>query len=218
MQILAWVTYLLFLAYVANFLMLSAVAAKEAGRSIWLFDRGERFQRWTGWAFRLAFLGAVLWPPLRLWTGGFRADPVADLLEGSTASLAGHLFVAIGAAVALVAQYHMGAAWRIGAREGEQGELVQTGPFALSRNPVFVGQAILFAGLFLAFPDLIQLAISAAVIAAARLQVGIEERVLEGTFGAAYRDYAARVPRWTGRVRSPASQSANLPASETHGD
>jgi protein-S-isoprenylcysteine O-methyltransferase Ste14 len=218
MQILGWVTYLLFLAYVANFLMLSAVAAREAGHSIWLFDRGDGLQRWTGWAFRLAFLGAVLWPPFRLWTGGFRTDPVAAVLEGSAASLTGHLFVAIGAAVALVAQYHMGAAWRIGAAADEPGTLVETGPFALSRNPVFVGQAILFAGLFLAFPDLIQFAISAAVIAAAWLQVGIEERVLEGTFGAAYRDYAARVPRWIGRVRSPASQSANLPASEPYGD
>ena len=79
MQTLALVTYLLFVAYVANFLMLSAVAARQAGRSVWLFGSGEPLQRWTGWAFRIAFAGAILWPPLRLWTGGLPSDPIATL-------------------------------------------------------------------------------------------------------------------------------------------
>jgi protein-S-isoprenylcysteine O-methyltransferase Ste14 len=201
MQTLAAVTYLMFLAYVANFLMLSAVAAKQAGRSVRLFGTGDPLQRLTGWAFRATFLGAILWPPLRMWTGGFAADPLTGVLQGAAAALLGHLMVAMGGAVALVSQYHMGTAWRIGT-EGRQGELVQTGPFALSRNPVFLGQAVMFIGLFLAFPDLVQLLISATVIAAVLVQVRIEERVLAKTFKA-YADYAARVPRWAGRSRPP---------------
>jgi protein-S-isoprenylcysteine O-methyltransferase Ste14 len=203
MQTLALVTYLLFLAYVANFLMLSAVAARQAERSIWLSGSGEPLQRWTGWAFRSAFVGAILWPPLRLWTGGLPADPIA-ILQGWTTALAGHLLVAVGAAIALISQYHMGGAWRIGAAEDGQGGLVQTGPFALSRNPVFIGQIVLFIGLFLAFPDPVQLLLSAALIAAASIQVRIEERVLARAFGQAYADYAARVPRWIGRSRPQA--------------
>jgi protein-S-isoprenylcysteine O-methyltransferase Ste14 len=201
MQILSSVTYLLFLAYVANFLMLSAVAAKQAGRSVWLFGGGPR-QRLTGWAFGAAFIGAILWPPVRMWTGGFASDPLTSALQGTAAALLGHLMVAVGASVALVSQYHMGAAWRIGAAEGRQGELVQTGPFALSRNPVFLGQAFMVIGLFLAFPDLIQFAISATMLAAVVAQVRIEEGILAKTHGEAYVDYAARVPRWIGRSGS----------------
>ena len=202
MQALAAVTYLMFLAYVANFLMLSAVAARQAGRSVWLFGSGRPRQRLTGAAFVAAFAGAILWPPLRMWTGGFASDPVPARLQGLTAGLSGHLLVAVGGAVALIAHYHMGAAWRMGAREGEQGELVQTGPFAVSRNPVFLGQLLLFAGLFLAFPDLVLVTITATMFLAVLVQVRVEEAVLARTFGDTYADYAARVPRWIGSRRS----------------
>ena len=62
MQTLAWVTYLLFLVYAANLLLLSAAAARQANRSIWLFGAGEPVQRFTGWAFRIAFVVAAVWP------------------------------------------------------------------------------------------------------------------------------------------------------------
>jgi protein-S-isoprenylcysteine O-methyltransferase Ste14 len=202
MRELGAVTYLLFVVYVANFLMLSAVATRQAGRPVWLLDAGAPLQRLTGWVFRIAFTTALVWPPLRLWTGGLASDALTKTLAGTTSALSGHLLVAIGAAVALVSQYHMGAAWRIGAAEGRQGPLVQSGPFAISRNPVFLGQIILFAGLFLAFPDVVQALTAATVLVAACVQVRIEERVLARTFGGAYDDYTARVPRWIGRIRS----------------
>ena len=200
MQTLAAVTYGIFITYVVNFLMLSAVAAKQAGRPVWLLDAGEPLQRLTGWTFRAAFAGAVLWPPVRLWTGRLPWDPVI-MPQGVVVALSGHLLVAVGSAIALVSQYHMGAAWRIGTAEGEHGGLVQTGPFAISRNPVFLGQIILFVGLFVAFPDLVQLLIASALIAAIMLQVRIEERVLARAYREAYAGYAARVPRWIGRWR-----------------
>jgi protein-S-isoprenylcysteine O-methyltransferase Ste14 len=196
------VTYLLFVVYLANFLMLSAVAARQAARPVWLLDAGEPLQRLTGWGFRIAFAAALVWPPMRLWSGGLASDPLTTAVAGTASALSGHLLVAVGAAVALVAQYHMGPAWRIGAAEGGQGGLVQSGPFAISRNPVFLGQITLFAGLLLAFPDVVQALIFFTVLVAALVQVRIEERVLARTFGDVYDDYAARVPRWIGRIRS----------------
>jgi protein-S-isoprenylcysteine O-methyltransferase Ste14 len=202
MRELGAVTYLLFVVYVANFLMLSAVAARQAGRPVWLLDAGEPLQRLSGWAFRIAFAAALVWLPLRLWTGGLASDPLTKTLTGTASALSGHLLVAVGAAIALVSQYHMGSAWRIHTAEGEQRALVETGPFAISRNPVFLGQVILFAGLFVAFPDLVQALIAVTLLGAVFVQVRIEERVLARTFGGAYHDYAARVPRWMGRIRS----------------
>jgi protein-S-isoprenylcysteine O-methyltransferase Ste14 len=201
MRELAAVTYLLFAAYVANLLMLAAVAAKQTRPPVWRPDASTPLQRSIGRALRIAFLAALLWPPVRLWTGGVSSDPLTSTIANTASALLGHLFVAVGAAMALLAQYHKGSVRR-GPAAGEQpGGLVQTGPFALSRNPILLGQAILFAGLFLAFPDLVQALISATVLAAAFAQARLQERDLKATFGAAYEKYAARVPRWLGRIR-----------------
>jgi protein-S-isoprenylcysteine O-methyltransferase Ste14 len=192
MQTLAAVTYLLFLAYVANAAMLAAVAARQAGGSLWRCGSSEPLERLTVWAMRAAFAVAMLWPPLRLWTGGLPSDPLAASIEGLALSLCGHLLVAVGAAIALIAQYHLGVA-------GADGNLVQTGPYALSRNPVLLGRIILFLGLFLAFPDIVLLLAAVTVVVAAAMHARSEERVLARTFGDAYADYRARAPRWISR-------------------
>jgi protein-S-isoprenylcysteine O-methyltransferase Ste14 len=167
--------------------------------------RNTGAQRVTAAALKISFAVALIWPALRIWTGGWGpADPLTRLVSGWVASLAGHFLVAIGSATALLSQYHMGASWRVGSARGELGPLVETGPFAFSRNPVFLGQAILLAGLALAFPDLIEWGAAILGIAAMAAQARIEEDVMREAYGPAYEAYAARVPRWLGRVRGPA--------------
>ncbi len=91
----------------------------------------------------------------------------------------------------------MGLSWRIGAAPGQTGALVTDGPFARSRNPVFLGLLLLVWALVpLAGP--VMLVTAAAMTAAARAQVRTEEAVLSQD--AAWRSYAARVPRWFGPI------------------
>jgi protein-S-isoprenylcysteine O-methyltransferase Ste14 len=193
------VSYLLFCVYLASFFGLTALAAREAGRSVWLFSKGTEPQTLPAWLFRIAFAGAAILPPLRAGLGGpLLHDPVFMAFDGVIGDIAGHLLVAIGALIAVTSQMHMGASWRIGAANGEIGAIVDSGPFALSRNPVFVGQIILFVGLFLVFPDILQAALTLALIIAIRLQVAIEERVLAASLGEPYLAYSRRVGRWFG--------------------
>jgi protein-S-isoprenylcysteine O-methyltransferase Ste14 len=193
------VSYALFAVYLLSFFGLSAVAARQAGRSIWLFNAGPASQTLPATLFRIAFAGAALWPLIRSLTGDLiTRDPVHLALDGIVPDIIGHLLVAIGACVAAASQMYMGASWRIGAAERETGALVDDGPFAVSRNPVFVGQVLLFIGLFLVFPSIVQGALTAALITAVVLQVRIEERVLAATLGAPYADYSRRVGRWIG--------------------
>lgn len=200
MTALEGVSYALFIVYLLSFFGLSAVAARQAGRSIWLFNTGPASQTLPAMLFRLAFAGAALWPVIRSLTGDLvTRDPVHDALDGIFPDIIGHLLVAIGACIAAASQMHMGASWRIGAAERETGALVDDGPFAISRNPVFVGQMLLFAGLFLVFPSIVQGALTAALMVAVVLQVRIEERVLAATLGAPYADYSRRVGRWIGK-------------------
>jgi len=55
---------------------------------------------------------------------------------------------------------------------------------------------MLLAGFAITRPDAVQLALTAVLALAVRLQVRVEEDVLVQDLGAAYRAYRQRVPRW----------------------
>ena len=75
--------------------------------------------------------------------------------------------------------------------------LVTTGIHGWSRNPIYIGMCLLYAGLGLAArsPWVLILALPLLIL----LRYGVvarEEAYLERRFGAAYTDYKARVRRW----------------------
>jgi protein-S-isoprenylcysteine O-methyltransferase Ste14 len=74
--------------------------------------------------------------------------------------------------------------------------LVTTGPFAWSRNPMYLGHLIFLAGLALSLHSLFAAAMGAATAVAFHSRVRRDERRLAEQFGQPYRDYAARVKRW----------------------
>ena len=78
-------------------------------------------------------------------------------------------------------------------------KLVDTGPYAYTRNPIYVGGTAGFLGiaLLLANPWLIGLAVVVVLV----LHFGVvkrEEAYLGRLFGTPYADYCRRVPRWVG--------------------
>jgi protein-S-isoprenylcysteine O-methyltransferase Ste14 len=75
--------------------------------------------------------------------------------------------------------------------------LVTGGPFRFSRNPIYVGNLMVVAGLglVLANPWLLILA-PVLGFALHNLAIRREERHLEALFGGEWRDYKARVRRW----------------------
>lgn len=195
-------SYMMVVVYVVSLLAMSAILAREAGRPVWLFGKGSRKQALPALLFRLAFAGAILWPlVLAAFGNPIGNDLLTRLVDGNWTDVFGHLLVVLGACLAILAQRHMGTSWRIGAAEGEVGAIVDSGPFAISRNPVFVGQAVLFIGLFIVLPGIVQAALTAALLLAIVLQVRIEERVLQAELGTAYLAYRRRVRRWAGTHR-----------------
>ena len=80
---------------------------------------------------------------------------------------------------------------------GATTSVIDTGPFARSRNPLYVGLLALSAGLALLAGSL--WALVALPLEWALLRWGAvlpEERYLAAKFGPAYADYTARVRRW----------------------
>lgn len=96
----------------------------------------------------------------------------------------------------LIAQAQMGNAWRIGIDAGAKTELVQTGLFSVSRNPIFLSLLVMLLGLFLVLPNAASLAVSVLGAALIHIQVRLEEEHLAQLHGEAYRAYCRRVRRW----------------------
>ncbi len=75
--------------------------------------------------------------------------------------------------------------------------LVQRGPYAISRNPMYVGLSAAHAGLALALASTWALLLLAPVLVVMdRLVVAREEPYLAARFGAPYEAYLRRVRRW----------------------
>ena len=75
--------------------------------------------------------------------------------------------------------------------------IVESGPFAFSRNPIYLGLTLTYIGVSLAAGASLPLAALPAVLW--MMNAGVierEERYLERKFGKAYRRYRNRVPRW----------------------
>lgn len=75
--------------------------------------------------------------------------------------------------------------------------IVETGPYRLTRNPMYVGLAVLYLGITLWVDSLWPLLfLPIALFTIQRFVIAREERYLEAKFGDQYRGYKARVRRW----------------------
>jgi protein-S-isoprenylcysteine O-methyltransferase Ste14 len=102
----------------------------------------------------------------------------------------------------VVAQMDLGASWRIGIDEGARPGLVCTGLYRFCRNPIFLFMLVALAGFALLVPTFLSFVLLIGGFIGLRQHALEEERYLERTYGAPYRDYARRVGRflpWMGR-------------------
>ena len=82
--------------------------------------------------------------------------------------------------------------------------LVTTGVFSVSRNPLYLGGVCILLGLALAvnLPWVFVLLLP-SLVACHYVLIAPEERYLATKFGEEYRTYVASVHRWIGRARHP---------------
>ena len=108
---------------------------------------------------------------------------------------AGVAITVIGELIRLWGVHHIGAISRT--RSDRLGPLVASGPFALIRNPLYVGNIAMWVG-FALVARLVWLAPVIVVLLGMEYHAIVrwEETLLESRLGQAYRDYAAGVPRW----------------------
>jgi protein-S-isoprenylcysteine O-methyltransferase Ste14 len=96
----------------------------------------------------------------------------------------------------LLAQSHMGNAWRIGIDTQHATKLVSHGLFRYSRNPVFLAMRCSMLLLLILQPSAVVLALSASAELLMQIQVRMEEGHLQQLHGPSYAQYRDRVRRW----------------------
>jgi protein-S-isoprenylcysteine O-methyltransferase Ste14 len=96
----------------------------------------------------------------------------------------------------LLSVISFGTSFRVGIDVEHPDELVTTGIFAVSRNPIYVGAGLVLAGEFLVFPNWISLIYLAAGIWLFHRQVLREEKFMREHYGPEYTEYCRRVRRY----------------------
>ncbi len=89
--------------------------------------------------------------------------------------------------------------WRAGIPDRDKTEFVTAGIYRFSRNPAFLGFDLMYVGVLLMYGNPLTLIFSIFAVVMLHLQILQEERYLEATFGAPYREYRRRVFRYLGR-------------------
>jgi protein-S-isoprenylcysteine O-methyltransferase Ste14 len=134
-----------------------------------------------------------------------------------TLILVGVILTLGGEALRLAAVHQIGVISRT--RSERLGPLVTSGPFGRIRNPLYVGNVMIWTG-FALTAELLWAAPIVAVLLLAEYHaiVGWEEQLLGSRFGDAYTAYRAAVPRWFptpgARPRTPPSADQAAPGTE----
>jgi protein-S-isoprenylcysteine O-methyltransferase Ste14 len=149
-----------------------------------------------------AFVGLAVWIIEMLCYSlhtSFRIFPSPldmQLIDSTTARVIGVLLVTFGFVILVWAFISFGASWRVGLDVKTPGELVTTGLFAVSRNPIYIFLNLWFVGVFLINGTLIFLIFALLAIVHLHYQILREEKFLAELYGQAYEDYCARTGRY----------------------
>ena len=191
----------------------SGSAAADAGRTVILLNV-KRMPRAAGtlvWMLGAVAMHGVI--PLELSRLGDRVEPSGRTRPAVRS--AGLLVVAAGASLiawAFAAHYEAAPrGWALDSRATpdllRRGPyhieyLLQRGPYRLTRNPMYLGETIVWLGWALFYNSMAVWAGLAILCAAWPKIVRWEERRLRERFGDDYRAYVASVPRWMGRAET----------------
>ena len=114
---------------------------------------------------------------------------------------AGLALAAGGLVLHVRARRALGASWSGVVTVRAAQTVVERGPYAVVRHPIYASLLLLAAGSFLAHPSVGTACLTLGFGVGLGLKIVVEERVLRRVLGAAYTSYAARVPALVPQLR-----------------
>ena len=134
--------------FVTAFLWRSFVVWKKTGVNPVVFKGSDSAHDFIGRVFKALFAVIVVVVVIYAFVpGGYEYLLPFHWFEVRWMRLTGIVLLLISLAWTILAQAQMGNSWRIGIDDEHKTELIQSGVFSLSRNPIFVGMTLTLLGL-----------------------------------------------------------------------
>lgn len=178
------------------FVLKSVVVAKRIGKNPLVLPKDDSAYGLIGFYFKLTliamFLYVVTYALFPNWHDNFL--PIIQL-DNLTIKYVGLGLLFISLVWTVIAQGNMKNSWRIGIDTDTKTELVTSGLFSISRNPIFFGMILSLVGLFLTTPNALTALFLILGYVLIQIQIRLEEEFLTKEHGQAYLDYKQRVRR-----------------------
>ena len=164
------------------------ISVAQLARSRGIQQRGRTTERAAGFAQSSPIFVFVPYVIVLL-------RPGPELPFGDAIRWIGLVLAVAGVAFALWAMRTLGRHFDVELEVHEGHEVIESGPYALVRHPIYTGLGLHFIGACLATGNLLLVAVTlGASFPAFYLRAAAEERLLRGRLGPAYDAYAHRVP------------------------
>ncbi len=178
------------------FVLKSLIVAKRIGKNPLVLPKDDSAYGLIGLYFKLTliamFIYVLAFAFFPTWHDYFL--PIKQL-DSSAIQYIGLILLFISLVWTVIAQGHMKNSWRIGIDNETKTELVTSGLFSVSRNPIFFGMILSLSGLFLTTPNALTVIFLILGYVLIQIQIRLEEEFLRKEHGEAYIKYKQRVRR-----------------------
>jgi protein-S-isoprenylcysteine O-methyltransferase Ste14 len=169
----------------------------KTGKNPYVFERSDSVHDYTGMQMRI--VTAVMLLVIIIWSYlGELYEYLVPIryMENDILKASGALLMLLSFGWIIIAQIQMGQSWRIGFSQYDDTQLIKTGLFRLSRNPVFLGMLVTQVAFFLVVPNAVTFMILFQVFQLLQIQVRLEEEYLTSEHSEEYKNYCQRTRRW----------------------
>ena len=181
----------------AAFVLKSLLVAKRTGKNPFVLPNDDSVYGLVGFYFKLLmtaiFVYVVVYAFFPNWHGTFL--PIQQL-DTPTINCIGLFLLFTSFVWTIIAQVHIKNSWRIGIDTETKTELVISGLFSTSRNPIFFGMIITLIGVFLATPNALTVLFLILGYVIIQIQTRLEEEFLTKEHGQKYLEYKQKVRRF----------------------
>ena len=178
------------------FVLKSVVVAKRIGKNPLVLPKDNSAYGLIGLYFKLKliamFIYVLAYAFFPTWHDNFL--PIVQF-NNQTVKYIGLTLLFISLVWTVIAQGHMKNSWRIGIDTDTKTELVTSGLFSVSRNPIFFGMILSLVGLFFTTPNTLTLIFLILGYVLIQIQIRLEEEFLTKEHGQAYIGYKQKVRR-----------------------
>lgn len=178
------------------FVLKSVIVARRIGKNPLVLPKDDSAFGLIGLYFKLTliamFIYVLVFAFFPSWHDNFL---IITSLDNLTVKYFGLGLLAIALIWTIIAQEHMKNSWRIGIDTETKTELVTTGLFRLSRNPIFFGMILSLVGLFVTTPNALTGLFLILGYILIQIQIRLEEEFLTKEHGQNYIAYRQKVRR-----------------------